>query len=72
MNNSPYIFTEAYNCGLLLRKFLDSFYQFHPSTIINVFGTENDFKGIEQKDTFNFIILDDEHIKYSYLKCFNQ
>lgn len=61
MNKTPYIFTEAYNCGLILNKCLESFYKFHPETQINIFGNDADFKHIEKKDTFNFISLQDDY-----------
>ncbi len=63
-----YIFTEAYNCGLILNKCLESFYKYHPDTIINIFGTENDFKQLPKKETFNFIDLKDDKMLESYYK----
>jgi hypothetical protein len=44
MNNKTFIFTEAFNCGLILKKCLESFFKYHPDTIVNVFGTFKDFK----------------------------
>ena len=44
MNNKPFIFTEAFNCGLILKKCLESFFKYHPDTVVNVFGTFKDFK----------------------------
>jgi hypothetical protein len=37
------IFTEAYNCGLILKKSLETFHQYHNKKV-TVFGTAEDFK----------------------------
>lgn len=42
--DNVFIFTEVYDCGLILKKCLESFFRFHPDIIVNVFGTAKDFK----------------------------
>jgi hypothetical protein len=37
------IFTEAYNCGLILKKCLESFHEFHENEVV-IFGTPQDFE----------------------------
>jgi hypothetical protein len=37
------IFTEAYNCGLILKKCLESFHEFHNNKVV-IFGTPKDFE----------------------------
>jgi len=37
------IFTEAYNCGLILKKCLESFHKFHDNKVV-IFGTPKDFE----------------------------
>lgn len=41
--NDILIFTEAYNCGLILKKCLDTFHQFHDRKV-TIFGTPADFE----------------------------
>lgn len=41
-----FIFSEAYNCGLILKKCLETFFQYHPDTVVNIFGTAKDFKEV--------------------------
>lgn len=65
--NKSFIFTEGYNCGLILNKCLKSFRKYHPDTVVNVFGTSSDFKDIEEKNNINFInIENDELLKNDY------
>ena len=52
-----YIFTEAFNCGLILKKCLESFFNFHKNTVVNVFGTDKDFKDIGFFKNVNYIDL---------------
>ena len=67
MNKTPFIFTEAYNCGLILRKCLESFFKFHPDTIVNVFGTAKDFKELGRFPNVEYNDLtDDEQLR----ECF--
>ncbi len=42
--NKIFVYTEAYGCGLILKKCLESFFKYHPNEIVNVFGTSKDFK----------------------------
>ena len=60
MNKTPFIFTEAYNCGLILRKCLESFFKFHPDTIVNVFGTAKDFKELGRFPNVEYNDLTDD------------
>lgn len=60
------IFTEAYNCGKIARKALESFAKYHKQTV-HVVGTHKDFK--ELKGLKNIEIIDvssDEHLKQLY------
>lgn len=60
------IFTEAYNCGKIARKALESFAKYHDQTV-HVVGTHKDFK--ELKGLKNIEIIDvssDEHLKEYY------
>ena len=62
-----FIFTEAYNCGLILKKCLESFFKYHPDTIVNVFGTAKDFKELGKfKNVEHHDLGDDEQLK----ECF--
>lgn len=47
MNNDTFIFTICYNCGKILRKGLETFFQFHPNVTVHVFGTAKDFKDLK-------------------------
>ena len=42
MKDDFFIFTEAYNCGLILKKSLESFHRFHDIKV-TIFGTQEDF-----------------------------
>ena len=67
MSNNVYIFTEAYDCGLILKKCLESFFKYHPDTIINVFGTAKDFKELGKFKNVEYIELsEDQELK----ECF--
>jgi hypothetical protein len=52
-----YIFTEAFNCGLILKKCLESFFVYHKNTIVNVFGTKKDFDDIGFFKNVNYVDL---------------
>lgn len=72
METKPYIFTEGYNCGLILKKCLESFFKFHPDEIVHVFGTAKDFKEIGKFKNVEYIELSDdaelrECFKYGHL-----
>jgi len=63
----PFIFTEAYGCGLILKKCLQSFFKYHPDIKVNVFGTFKDFKDIGKfKNVEYFELSDDLELK----ECF--
>jgi len=40
-----FIFTEAYKCGLIVKKCLESFHEYHDNKVV-VFGTPSDFEHI--------------------------
>lgn len=64
---STFIFTEAYDCGLILKKCLESFFKYHPDTIVNIFGTAKDFKEVGKfKNVEYFELSDDAQLK----ECF--
>lgn len=52
-----YIFTEAFNCGLILKKCLESFFKYHKNIIVNVFGNTKDFEDIGFFENVNYIDL---------------
>jgi|ERR1035437_74232 hypothetical protein len=57
-----FIFAICYNCGIILKKCLETFFKFHPKEIINVFGTYKDFKylkGFENNLIFHELSADD-------------
>lgn len=60
MENKPYIFTEGYDCGLILKKCLDSFFEYHPDLIVHVFGTANDFKELGKFKNVEYIELSED------------
>jgi len=63
----PFVFTEAYDCGLILKKCLESFFKYHPDTKVNVFGTAKDFKEVGKfKNIEYFEMSDDNELK----ECF--
>ena len=67
MENKPYIFTEGYDCGLILKKCLESFFKYHPDLIVHVFGTASDFKELGKFKNVEYIeISDDQELK----ECF--
>lgn len=49
-----FIFTEAYNCGLIANKAIESFFQFHDN-YVHVIGTPDDFKSITPNEKIVFI-----------------
>jgi hypothetical protein len=57
-----FIFTEGYNCGKILNKSLESFFNFHPDYKVNVFGKSKDIKEIKNfidKIEINDLSIDD-------------
>ena len=68
MENKVFIFTEAYGCGLILKKCLESFFTYHTDTKVHVFGTHKDFKELGKFRNVEYIELsDDQELK----ECFN-
>lgn len=61
MNNKPFIFTEGYDCGLILKKCLESFFKYHPDTKVHVFGTAKDFKELGKFKNIEYIELSEDH-----------
>lgn len=45
-----YIFTEGYDCGLILKKCLETFFKYHKNVTVNVFGRPSDFEKIGKFD----------------------
>ena len=68
MNNNTFIFTICYNCGKILRKALETFFQFHPDVKVHVFGTAKDFKELKNfANNLEFIELSgDDMLKQHY------
>lgn len=60
MENKIFIFTEAYDCGLILKKCLESFFKYHPDEIVNVFGTSNDFKELGKFKNVEYIEMSED------------
>jgi hypothetical protein len=60
MNNKTYIFTEAYDCGLILKKCLESFFEYHPDVIVHVFGTAKDFKELGKFKNVEYMELSED------------
>jgi len=60
MHNNSFIFTESYGCGLILKKCLDTFFKYHPDTIVHVFGTHKDFKELGKFKNVEYIELSDD------------
>jgi len=73
--NKAFIFTEAYGCGLILKKCLESFFKYHPDTRVHVFGTHKDFKELgkfkELKECFNHGHMGTAHIGARVIKEFS-
>jgi len=44
--NDNFIYTEAVNCGLILKKCLETFFKYHPNVNVHVFGFENDLNEV--------------------------
>lgn len=61
LKHSVFIYTEAYNCGLILKKCLESFFKYHPDTVINVFGTAKDFKELGKFKNVEYVELSDDN-----------
>lgn len=69
MNNNYYIFSEAYGCGLILKKCLESFFRYHPNEIVHIFGTVKDFKEVGKFNNVEYIEMSgDLELK----ECFKQ
>lgn len=61
-----FIFTEAYNCGKILKKCLETFFEHHDIKV-NIFGKHTDFKHLKGFKNVNFIELSlDENLKKFY------
>lgn len=60
MTNQSFVFTECFNCGLILKKCLESFFKYHPDTKVNVFGTFKDFKEIGKHKNIEYFELSDD------------
>lgn len=60
MENKTFIFTEAYGCGLILKKCLESFFKYHPDTTVHVFGTHKDFKELGKFKNVEYMEVSDD------------
>ena len=66
MKTNPYIFTEVYGCGIIAKKCLETYTQFHDQPIY-VFGTHSDFKEFPQLPNVEYIeVSDDNVLRESY------
>jgi len=65
--NDFFIFTEAYKCGLIAKKSLESFHQHHDLKV-NIIGTPNDFNYITPHPNNAFIDIS-EH--YDIINAYN-
>lgn len=70
MNNKEeiFIFTIAYNCGKILKKALETFFQHHPNHKVHVLGTYKDFKELKEfQKNIEYIELSlDNNLKQFY------
>jgi hypothetical protein len=60
MQNKAFVFTESYGCGLILKKCLESFFRYHPNTVVHVFGTHKDFKELGKFKNVEYVELSDD------------
>lgn len=68
MKNDVFIFSIAYNCGLILDKCLESFFKYHTHKV-HVFGMPNDFKPLKKyADKVEFIELSSDNELREYYK----
>ena len=65
MNKEIFIFTIAYNCGVILKKCLDSYHKYHDKPI-HIFGKKEDFNGLTEHKNNVFIDLSDDIILAQY------
>ena len=64
MNKELFVWTEAYGCGKILSKCLESFYKYHPNQKIHIFGTPADFKLLPKSNNAEYYDLSsDPNIK---------
>ena len=62
-----FVFTEAYNCGLILKNALDTFHKYHDCKV-NIFGTYKDFKQLSKHKNNEYIEMsEDNHLKSLYM-----
>lgn len=68
MNKDVFVFAIAYNCGLIVKKCLESYHKYH-DTPIHIFGTKNDLDLIDKHDNNVYIdITDDTVIRDAYTR----
>jgi len=65
MNEEPYIFMIAYNCGTILNKCLESFHKHHDCKV-HIFGTYKDFKQLEKHKNNEYIELSADDMLREY------
>jgi len=62
-----FIYTEIFNCGLIGKKCLESFFKFHKDVIIHVAGTDKDFKNLGKFNNVEYInFAGDDKLKHYY------
>jgi hypothetical protein len=67
MMDDVFIFTEAYNCGKIAKKALESFYKYHDQKVY-VIGRPTDFEDLQEfKDKVGFIdVSEDQKLAADY------
>lgn len=58
--NNFFVFTEAYGCGRILKKCLESYFKYHDHKV-NVFGTSKDFKELGKFKNVEYWELSDDN-----------
>lgn len=58
----PFIYTEVYNCGLIGKKCLKTFFKYHPDVKVHVFGTFKDFKELGKFDNIEYMDLTSDNL----------
>jgi hypothetical protein len=62
-----FIYTEVFNCGLIGKKCLETFFKYHPDTKVHVAGTFKDFKELGKLKNVEYIDFSgDEKLKQFY------
>lgn len=67
MKDDIFIFSIAYNCGMIMNKCLESFHKYHDKKI-HIFGTHKDFKQINKHINNEYIELSADDMLKEYYK----